>query len=351
MPYSRPTLPSLIDGTAGEVESRLPGILARVRRSLAGVLSRVLAGGLWGLHGYAEDLDRQKWPDLCDADYLAWHGARWGVAIREAQPASGTVLFTGVDGTAIPINTVLQRADRVQYSTQAAGLIAAGQALIGVVAAVPANAGNALINTSLSLVSPIPNINTIAIASTALTGGADLEDSESYRSRILQRVRKVPQGGAVHDYERWALEVPGVTRVWVNPLESGPGTVAVRFVRDNDVGSFIPDVGEVAAVQAYIDTLRPTTAAVTVSAPTAYPLNYTIHLDPDSADLRAAVDEELQNLTRGTDNVPGVTVYRSRQLEAIGAAPGMNNYVLTSPAADTVLAAGEMATHGVITWT
>ena len=40
------------------------------------------------------------------------------------------------------------------------------------------------------------------------------------------------------------------------------------LVRDDDA-SLIPDAGEVATVQAYIDSLRPVTASVTVVAPTA----------------------------------------------------------------------------------
>lgn len=350
MPFTRPALTTLIDGTAAEVESRLPGVLARVRRSLAGVLARVLAGGLWGLYGYAEDLDKQKWPDLADGTYLDWHGARWGVTRKAAQAAIGTVQFAGVNGTALPIGTVVQRADGVRYATVAAGVIAAGVALVAVQAVLEGSAGNGYTATAVTLTSPVAGINSVAITTTALTSGSDLEGDEAYRGRILLRVRKVPQGGAAHDYEGWALEVPGVTRVWVYPLEGGDGKVTVRFVRDDDP-TFIPDAAEVIAVQTYIDALRPVTAVVTVAAPTAQTINYTIHLEPDTADTRAAVTEELQNLTRGTDNRPGGTIYLSHQREAISAAPGENNHVLVAPVADTVLAAGAMAVQGAITWT
>lgn len=349
MPLTRPTLNALIDSTAAEVETRLPGILARVRRSLAGVFARVLAGGLWGLYGYAEDLDRQKWPDLCDGLYLDWHGGRWGVTRKPAQAASGTVRFTGVNGTQIPAATIVQRADGVQYATLALGAVAGGEALIAVEAVVPGSDGNALMNAALTLTTPIAGINAVASANTALTAGSDLEADEAYRGRILLRVRKVPHGGAKHDYEAWALEVPGVTRAWVYPLEDGDGTVTVRFVRDGDA-SLIPDAAEVVAVQAYIDGLRPVTAAVTVVAPAAQAIDYTIQLLPDSADIRAAVEEELDNLTRGTENAPGGTILISHIREAISTAVGEHDHVLFAPVADVVLPANTMATHGVITW-
>lgn len=349
MPFSRPDLPTLISATAGQVEERLPGVLARVRRSLVGVLARVLAGGLWGLYGYAEWLDRQKWPDLCEGEYLDWHGARWDVTRKPAQAASGTVRFTGVNGTEIPAATIVQRADGVQYTTLALGAIAAGQALIAVDAVLPGSDGNALVDTALTLIVPIAGINSVASSSTALAAGSDLESDEAYRARILLRVRQVPHAGAKHDYEAWALEVPGVTRAWVYPLEGGDGTVTVRFVRDGDP-SFIPDAAEVLAVANYIDVLRPVTATVTVVAPAAQPINYTIQLLPDSADIRAAVEEELDALTRGTDNMPGGTILISHIREAISTAVGESDHVLFVPAADVALPPNTMATHGVITW-
>ncbi len=351
MPFSRPTLSALVDATAAEVETRLPGILARVRRSLAGVFARVLAGGLWGLYGYAEDLDRQKWPDLCDGAYLDWHGGRWDVTRKPAQAASGTVRFTGVEATNIPAATIVQRADGVQYTTLVAGAIAAGEALVAVEALVPGGAGNALVNTGLQLTTPIGGINSVASSSTALTDGSDVEADEAYRARILLRVRQVPHAGAKHDYEAWALEVPGVTRAWVYPLEGGDGTVTVRFVRDNDA-SIIPEPAEVAVVQDYIDSVRPVTAAVTVVAPIEQVINYTIHLvTNDTADIRAAINEELDNLTRSVDNAPGGTILISHIREAISTAVGETDHVLFAPLANVVLPPNTMATHGVITWT
>lgn len=351
MPFTRPTLPTLLDQTASEFESRLPGVLARVRRTLVGVIARVLAGGLWGLYGYQEWLDRQKWPDLSEAEFLDGHGARWGVARKAAQAASGTVRLTGVNGTVVPANTVVQRADGVQYKTNALGTIALGEALIAVTAVVAGQAGNALAGVGLTLTTPIAGVNSAGTAHTAMTLGSDVEGDDAYRARILLRIREVPHSGAAHDYEAWALEVPGVTRAWVYPLEGGPGTVTVRFARDDDA-SIIPDAPEVAAVQAYINARRPVTAAVTVVAPAAQAINFTMHLVPDTADIRAAIQEELTDLLRRPEeNVPGGTVLITHIREAISTAVGENDHVLIAPVANVVLPANTLAVPGVFTWT
>lgn len=348
MPLERPTLPQLIDQGAAEFESRLPGVLVRVRRSLIGVLNRVLAGGLSGLYQFVEYLNRQVWPDQAEAEFLVEHGARWGVYRTPAAPATGSVSFTGTNGAIIPASTVVQRADGTRYLTDAIATIAAGVALVPVTAEIAGQASNSALATAVTLVSPIAGVNSAANASTALAGGADIEDVEAWRTRILARIRQAPQGGSVPDYIAWALEVPGVTRAWVYPGELGPGKVTVRFTRDDDA-SPIPDAGEVATLQDYIDERRPVTAAVTVVAPVAAPLNFTIQLTPNTPPVKGAVEAELADLIR-REGEPGGTLLLSRLREAISIASGETDHVLTVPNADVTHTVAQIPTMGVITW-
>jgi len=165
----------------------------------------------------------------------------------------------------------------------------------------------------------------------------------------LTRWRKTPQGGAAQDYVAWALEVEGVTRAWCYPEELGAGTVTVRFVRDDDA-SPIPDAGEVATVAAHIAALRPVTAQVTVVAPVAATLNFTIQApSPDTAAVRAAIEASLRALLR-REAEPGETLLISHIREAISTATDEYDHVLVSPAANVVYTTGQMAVFGAITW-
>ncbi|MGH9349377.1 MAG: baseplate J/gp47 family protein, partial [Vicinamibacterales bacterium] len=169
------------------------------------------------------------------------------------------------------------------------------------------------------------------------------------RIRLLDRMRQPPHGGAAADYAMWAKDVAGVTRAWVYPLELGAGTVTVRFVRDDDAGGIIPDAGEVAAVQTYINERRPVTAAVTVVAPVAVPLAFTIEITPDTSAIRAAVQAELEDLLE-RDAEPGGTILLSQIKVAIGAAAGVDDFVVTVPAGNVAHSTGQIATMGTITW-
>lgn len=351
MPFDRPKLQDLIDQNATEIESRLPGVLVRVRRSLVGVLSRVFSGALAALYQYVEWLFRQAWPDAAEAEYLDWHGARWNVTRTPAAAASGGASFpggVGSNGTVVPAGTVLQRADGVQYRTTVDATVTTGVAALTVVAVVAGQSGNASNGVAFTLASPIAGVSSAGIATTAMAGGADVELDEPYRARILARIRKVPQGGADYDYEDWAKQVPGVTRVWVYPRAMGGNSVVVRFMRDDDPTP-IPDAGEVATVQAKIDALRPVTAKAYVLATVGVAQNFAITLTPNTPAVQAAVEAELAAMIQ-RDGKPGGILLLSHIREAISIAAGEQNHVLTSPTADVVFAAGQIPQMGVITW-
>ena len=285
MPYERPSLSTLIERSLADIESRLPGADARLRRSNLNVMSRMHAGGLHGLYGYLAWIAKQILPDECDEDMLVRHANIWLTTGRiPAAYAVGQVLATGTDGTVIEVDTLWKRADGAMYLTEAEAVVASGQALVTVVAVDEGQSGNAAAGVTLTLDSPIVGINANAVVTSgALTGGANIEAIDALRARLLERIKEPPQGGSKADYVTWAKEVPGVTRAWCYPEEMGDGTVTVRFVRDDD-SNLIPDVNEVAAVQAYIDALRPVAADVFVVAPIADVLYPQFQITPNTAE-------------------------------------------------------------------
>jgi len=347
MAFSRPTLSDLIVRAFADIQSRLPGTDATLRRSNLNVLSRVHSAAIHGLYGFISWLASQIIYDTAEAEYLERWAGIWKVYRIPASFATGSVTLTGTNGVTIPALTELQRADGVLYTVDADVVIAAGTAVVAVTAVETGQVGNAVAGYALMLTTPIGGVTATATAG-VLSGGSDAELDDSLRARFIARIQQPPHGGAKHDYEAWALEVAGVTRAWVYPQELGPGSVTVRFVRDNDA-SPIPDAGEVVTVQSYIDNLRPVTASVTVAAPIAAPLNYSIAVVPNTAAVKAAVTAELADLI-SRESIPGGTLLLSHQRAAISAAAGETNYTMTAPVADVMNATGYMTTLGVITW-
>lgn len=350
MAFARPTLTELVERIQLDFVSRLALVTPVLRRSLVYVLSRVVAGAAHLMHGHLEFLSKQLFPDQSDSEYLLRQAALFGLAIQEAQYAAGNLTLTGTNGSVVDIGAVLQRSDGVQYETVEAATIAGGTATVPVLAVLAGAAGNCDAGTAVAFASPVAGVNASAVvAAGGLVGGSDQEDLESLRSRLLERMRFPPHGGAAADYIAWAKETPGVTRAWVYPLEGGPGTVTVRFVRDDDPATIIPDAGEVGTVQAYINERAPVTAIVTVAAPTAAPLNYTINITPDTSAARAAVLAELADFHR-RDARPGGTILLSQIRVAIGVAEGVSDFTVVAPTGDVSHSTGLIATLGTVTW-
>ncbi|QZA99301.1 baseplate J/gp47 family protein [Pseudomonas mandelii] len=349
MPFARPTLTELIDRVITDISSRVTGVDSAVlRRSLLGIVGQSEAGAVHMLYGYLDWIARQSIIDTAEKEYLERWAAIWNVIRKTAGFGGGQVAFSGNAGSTILDGTIVQRQDGVQYKVIGDAVFGGGPLIVPVLAIEAGEAGNFGSGLPIFLLSPIAGVQSTGTTTTKLEGGVDVESDERLLARLLARIQQPPHGGASFDYEQWALEVAGVTRVWVYPLQMGAGTVTVLFVCDEDV-SIIPSPAKVAEVQAYINDRRPVTAEVFVAAPIADPLNMNIKLSPNTTAVQNAVREELADLV-DRDAAPGGTVLISRLREAVSLAAGESNNQIVSPTADVVHANGHMAILGTLTF-
>ncbi|PTT04324.1 baseplate J protein [Pseudomonas sp. HMWF006] len=349
MPFARPTLPELIDRVTTDISGRVTGLQSAVlRRSLLGIIGRSEAGAVHMLYGFLEWAARQAIIDTAEKEYLERWAAIWKVFRKAADYSTGAALLTGAIGSTVLAGTILQRQDGVQYRVLADGTFT-GTTLQPTVVAVDAGAaGDSPAGTPLFLLSPVAGVQSTGAAATDIDGGLDIETDPQLLSRLLKRIRQPPHGGAESDYELWALEVPGVTRAWVYPLQMGVGTVTVLFVCDGEA-SIVPTPAKVAEVQSYIDARRPVTAEVFVAAPIADPLNMAVKLSPNTAAVQSAVRAEVADLIV-RDSKPGSPILISRLRESVSLAAGESDNAITSPTTDVVHATGHMAIPGTITF-
>jgi len=352
MAFVRPSLADLVTRIQQDLMTRLSLTGTGLRRSVIGYLASAYAAAVHLLHGHLEYLAAQLFPDTSDADFLVRQAATFGLTRTPATFATGEVVLTGDDDAVVPAGSQLQRADGVVYATDAEATIATGTATVVVTALEAGAAGNAEAGVTLTLVAPVSGVAALATVDVGgLVDGADEGTDADLRADLLARLREPVHGGTRADYERWALENAGVTRAWVSPQELAANGVTVRFVRDGDgTGSaIIPDSGDVATVQAYLDARRPVTADVTVIAPTPVDLDVDVSITPDTATIRAAVEAELTDLLARLAE-PGGTIPLSQIQVAIGVAAGVEDFTITDPVADVTHATGEMAVLGTVTF-
>ncbi len=351
--FSRPTLLQLLERIRGDINTRIQGADARVRRSFLGVIARIQAGLTHGLYGYLDFIARQGIPDTAVEEYMERWAAVWGIDRKAATKAEGLCVFTGNNGSFVNIGQRLQRGDEELFEIAQAGIITGGNVTLLVRALQAGSGGNTEADTILTFVNPISGFNA-EIASGTLAGGTDTETDASLRERMLARIQQPPHGGAMFDYINWAREFPGVTRAWATQ-DLGPGTVTVRFMMDDTYPDGIPQAEDVEDLNAFIQTRRPVTAQVFVVAPAAKPILFEIALLDEDGEpvsdpvVQAAVQAELADLFK-REGEPNGTIYLSRIREAISISEGEYAHVLITPSANVVAGVGEIPTVGSVTW-
>jgi uncharacterized phage protein gp47/JayE len=350
MAIKTPDLSQLNTRIQQDFVERLPDSDVRLPFSFANILSKALAGLVFGLYQQFSYVAKQWFPHLCEEENIINHATLWGVPRLEGTYATGTLSATGTNGTVIPEGSIWQRSDGIQYKSTAVATISAGVVTVSIQSLEVGVKANGNSGSSFSLVSPILGINATATSS-ALIGASDVESLVNWRTRVLRRIQYPPGVGTVNDYETWTKSVPNVTRAWCTPLISGAGTVGVHFMMDGSYSNGIPLVGDQTVVLNTLNGLRPVTASLSVVIPTAQPINFTIDLNPDSSQIRQNVEASLKAIIQQY-SAPGKTFPISKLREAISIAQGEGDHTLTSPTANiSASSANHIHTLGTITWT
>lgn len=345
MPFKTPSLPELISLE----QSRLAGSGALLR-SDAEVLARVLAAASYGRYGHQAYIADQILPDTADEETLLRMAmARLKRGRLEAVAAIGTGTFTGAPTAVLDAGTLLQRDDGVQLRVTAPVTLTGGSGTVKLEALTKGPIGNTPAGTGVRLIVPALGVNELVkIDAPGLQGGVDEESIEALRARVIRSYRVIPHGGSTNDYETWALEVAGVTRAWVVRHWMGPGTVAVFFMRDNDLNP-IPSAEACAVVKAYIDKERPVTAEVYVLPPLEKPVQYELKASPDSSAVRRAVEAALVDL-HNRESALGAKLLATHIGEAISGATGEHDHQVISPVGDVVADPNQLLTYGGVLW-
>ncbi|QHB31887.1 baseplate J/gp47 family protein [Yersinia canariae] len=377
MPFNRPTLSELRQRNLSYIQSELKTGGNLLRFSNIGVISDADAGMAHLHYGYLDYIALQSTPYNATDEYLAAWAALKDVFRKSANPATcPTVLFTGTADRVIAEGSLLNRADGYQYRLDDEVIIAVGGTASGSITAVLPSvlddvsgggiAGNADAGTSLTLDVAIDGVISVSTAMVKISGGADIESEDAFRSRMLLAYQNTPQGGNDTDYRTWALAVPGVTRCWIKRRLMGAGTVGVYIMCDgNDSDGFpvgtdgvsqleawgaVKATGDQGRVADHIYPLQPIIAIVYVCAPVAAPVNFVISgmAAADSATLQAvnaAIDEVLF-----TEGEPGGRILLSSLLLAIGDVDGTRGFILDSPTTNIQLETGTLPVRGTVTY-
>lgn len=369
--FQRESKATLIARAIAAFRAYLPGTDAQIWPNNLNVNAKVMGEIQDELMGRLDQVAKDAFITTASWSGLVTKGGDLGLPPIAATNASGTATITSTDVLAVADGAQMQSlSGEVFYVSGASSLLAAGTLTVNIIAQTAGVAGNAAAGIALTLNSGFTGAGastaTCVVGSGGTTGGTDLEGVEAYRTRLLFRQQNPIQAGAPSDYVNWGKAISGVTRVFVERLYNGPGTLRVFVLFDDLFASTggVSDAAHVALADAAIRAYAPGCAFLTIVAPQAQTINVAIsNLYPNTAAVQTAVAVELADAFRRFGRVAGndtavagmdylatpATFSANWIWQAISNAAGVKRFDM-SLTSDTTIAAGFVPVLGTVTF-
>ncbi len=258
-----PTTQQVSENIVNQISAQLGQRAPIAAKAFTRVLAKALGGVIVTLYKYGGAMVLQQFVRTASNESIIINGrtinplAEWGdlsgegsqrLAVQAQLTVSATVVtqggvlgsgaqLVGPNGvTYITTGDVLLDAPTISVLVTAAGDQQGGDAA--------GTIGNLANGTELVFVQPIAALlpNTTVTAQTRT--GVDAETTDSYRTRILNRFKARPQGGALADYRIWASTSSAVKAAYPYAGDT-PGTVKV-YIESSTEADGIPTPGQLA---------------------------------------------------------------------------------------------------------
>lgn len=269
--------PSTADITANiiaQLEQSLNQTVPLLPKSFLRVLAKTLAAVFVLIYKYAGFSALQQFVRTATNNETVINGrtvrplTEWGVLIGVGKPKAAENAELTIDisvesqtGSLQSGTQLIGALNGVIYITKVEVLLDAATVSVDVLAVNDQSGGggagaigNLEIGAKMSFANPLPNVVRETIVTAQVVTGADAEEVELYRRRVIERFQRRPQGGAYVDYRVWGEEVEGIVRVF--PYTGQPGQVDV-YSEATPESSGDPDgIPTAAQLQAVFDSIE-----------------------------------------------------------------------------------------------
>ena len=310
-----------------------------------------VAAQVYALYVQADWVARQAFPQTAQGEYLDRHAQLRGLERKSAVAAQGTVRFTAGETAAedrvIPQGTVCMTVGLVRFETTREAVLTAGQTSVEVpVRALAAGAaGNVGAGTIVTMaVAPVGVLS--CTNPQPCVGGEEAEDDEALRLRVLDTFKRLPNGANAAFYEQGALSFDGVAAAAVVPRPRGTGSVDVV------VSTLSGQPGEDLLQQLtdYFQARREIAVDVQVRGASTTTVNVAVRVKAQAGYDQAETRQRVEQALRGwfTGKILGQSVLRAKLGSLIYGCEGVENYAITSPAADVAVKSDVLPVLGTL---
>lgn len=358
MAWSIRSLAEASQAIRGAFRQHLPGTDTALKNNFVTVVTKVLAGLSQEFELRMGFVARQIFARTASLPFLMLHGADVGIFRKQASAATGSIEGIGAPNMVYPSGIRFVSGNNTYITTSPAQAGPTGVVTFLLTADDKGSVTNRDAGGLIALSEPglYPTLGAnFTVTAAGLGGGADMEDVEAFRARVLFRKANPPGAGKLTDYERIVLDVPGVLRAWAFRDGLTPSFLVVYFLFDGRP-DFIPTEGDKLVVQAAVDAARIIRVNDSiVEAPLPEPLNPIIsNLRTDSAEVRERIEAAIARVLyeKARPGVPGDIFWLSRSWigEAISSVVGEDSHELDWPLNDLPYTNGRYPVAGTVSF-
>lgn len=211
MPQNIPTTQEIKDQNLANFESKLAQTSPLADKAFLRVQSAVEALMFTILYKYAAERALQNFALTANGAGLVIIGAEFDVLKKAAVATVLTFTLPGTNGTIIPAGTdFIGDSNGARYFSDSSATVTGGVATITATADIVGIAGNLNISDILTIGTQIAGAENTATVTVIDTTGAEEEEEDAYRERVLFAIRATSGGNNATDYKIWAEAVAGV---------------------------------------------------------------------------------------------------------------------------------------------
>lgn len=309
---------------------------------------------LESLYRYADWCVAQAFPQTAVGENLDRQGALRALTRNGGAAAEGEIEFSipmalGHD-LIIEEGTVCCTTGLQRFVTVQTGVLPAGECSVRVAARAeqPGEAGNVAQNT-ITVLTLAPTGVTACTNPEPFSGGANDEEDEHFRARILQTYAELPNGANAAWYRVRAMDHDGVAAATVLPRVNGVGTVGVVIASEEGM----PSQALIDEVYESLQSAREIAVDVTVRAPDVVNVSVAGTIKPAQnvsfAEASAAAEQAIRARLSGGNL--GMSVYRSQLISAVMSTGKVENCTLIAPSGDLSLSETGLAVLQSVSFT
>lgn len=296
-----------------------------------------LAAQIQALFIQADWVLDQSFPQTAQGKYLDSHASLRGLSRIAATKATGTLRFTvetaPVSDLAVEAGTVCMTADEVRFETMEDTMLAAGtlHAEAPAAAMEAGSPGNVSAGT-IRILTACPVGITGCTNPAAFSGGADGEDDETLRARILESYQRLPNGANAAFYEQEAMKHTGVAAASAVGRPRGIGTVDVYVTEP----SGLPHTALLEEIRENLQEKREIAVDLQVKAPDTAVVDVSAEIAVKDGLLFDTVRDAAATVVRSyfSGQLLGKPVRLAELGNRIYSVSGVENYHLLAPKGD-----------------